>query len=268
MTIKHLSLNKLFGRQVFQTANWSCWHPLGVIYERQYNNLKIEMKLKLTPKYIVTFLALTFLMHEAHEIVHTSVGRIVCGAWGTRDFNVWGTCESCAANPFEILSTAAGPIFTFIMIWLGSSLLKQDKTENQKAFGFSLIFANIPFGRIFNPIFGGGDEVVVVDSILHNWELSRLVVLFLIFLIITYPLFKTYKLIENKYKVGWFLGFLILPIICDLLIVLGVMNTILEKGVLNNYWILGSPILVTVWTFSVLTIYLLTRKNIFELTKK
>jgi hypothetical protein len=226
------------------------------------------MKLKLTPKYIVTFLALTFLMNEAHEIIHTSVGRLICGDWGTRDFNVWGTCESCATNPFEILSTAAGPIFTFIMVWFGSSFLKQDKTENQKAFGFSLLFANMPFGRIFNPIFGGGDEVVVVDKILNNWELSRLVVLFLIILIVTYPLVKAYKLIENKFKVGWFLGFLILPFVFDLLIVSGAMNLILEKGVLSSYGILGSPILVTVWTFSVLTIYVLTRKNIFELIKK
>ena len=124
------------------------------------------MKLKLTFHYVLTFLALTFVMHEAHEIVHTSIGRIICGCWGQRDFNVWGLCDSCETNPYGILSTLAGPIFTFIMIWYGSSLL--DKNNNQKVFGFSLIFANMPFARIFNLMIGGGDEVVVVNSLINN----------------------------------------------------------------------------------------------------
>jgi membrane protein YdbS with pleckstrin-like domain len=81
-------------------------------------------------------------------------------------------------------------------------------------------------------------------------------------------LYKAYKLIENKYKIAWFIMFLILPMVLDLLIVLGVMNTLLEKGVLNKYWILGSPILVTVWTSIVILIYALTRKNIYKLTEK
>ena len=224
------------------------------------------MKLNLTFQYVLTFLALTFVMHEAHEIVHTSIGRLICGCWGQRDFNVWGLCDSCETNPYGILSTLAGPIFTFIMIWYGSSLL--DKNNNQKVFGFSLIFANMPFARIFNPMIGGGDEVVVVNSLINNWNLSRIIVLILIILIIANPLLKAYKLIENKYKIGWFLMFLLLPMIFDLLIVLGVMNTLLEKGVLNEYWILGSPVLVTVWTGMVTLIYFLTRKNIYKLTEK
>ena len=223
------------------------------------------MKLKLTFHYVLTFLALTFVMHEAHEIVHTSIGRIICGCWGQRDFNVWGLCDSCETNPYGILSTLAGPVFTFIMVWYGSSLL--DKNNHQKAVGFSLIFANMPFARIFNPMFGGGDEVVVVNSLLDNWNLSRIIVFILIISIVAYPLFKAYKQIENKYKIGWFLMFLLLPMVFDLLIVLGVMNTLLEKGVLNEYWILGSPVLVTIWTGMVTLIYFLTRKNIYKLTE-
>jgi hypothetical protein len=71
------------------------------------------------------------------------------------------------------------------MVWYGRSLL--DKNNNQKAVGFSLIFANMPFARIFNPMFGGGDEVVVVDSLLNNWNLSRIIVFILIILIVAYP---------------------------------------------------------------------------------
>ena len=127
------------------------------------------MKLKLTPKFIMTFLALTFVMHEAHEIVHTSIGRLICGCWGQRDFNVWGLCEGCSEQkPYAIISTFAGPIFTFIMIWIGTILISKTKTENQKAIGFSLIFANMPFARILTASMGSGDEVWGLNQLLKN----------------------------------------------------------------------------------------------------
>ena len=62
--------------------------------------------------------------------------------------------------------------------------------------------------------------------------------------------------------------FFLTPTFIDLLIVLGVMNTLLDRGLLNDYWVLGSPILVTVWTTIVTLTYFLTRKNIYELTEK
>ena len=77
---------------------------------------------------------------------------------------------------------------------------------------------------------------------------------------------KAYKLINNKRKIGWFLLFFLLPTLINLLLVLGVMNTLLEKGILSNYWILGSPIIVTVWTVFVVSIFALTKNNIYKLT--
>lgn len=227
------------------------------------------MKLRLTAQFVLTFLALIFVMHEAHEIVHTSIGRLICGCWGLRDFNVWGVCEGCAdQKPIAILATFAGPIFTFIMIWMGTSLLGKDKTDRQKAMGFSLVFANLPFARILTAALGGGDEVSALNHLLKNRPLAWAIGLLLILLITVIPLWKAYKLIENKRRVGWFLLFFLLPTIIDLLVVLGVMNTLLEKGVLSNYWILGSPMLVTVWTFLVTGIFFLTKKNIYKLADK
>jgi hypothetical protein len=227
------------------------------------------MKLKLTLQFIITFLALTFVMHEAHEIVHTTIGRIICGCWGERDFNVWGLCEGCSEkHPIAIFSTFAGPIFTFSMIWLGTSLIGNSKSNNQKEFGFSLIFANMPFARILTASMGGGDEVWGLNQLLNNHSLSWTIGLITIITLTIYPLWKAYQLIENNNKIFWFLGFFLLPTLIDLLLVLGVMNTILEKGVLNKYWILGSPILVTIWTSFVLGLYLLPRKNIYKLTEK
>lgn len=225
------------------------------------------MTIKLTPKFIIAFLALTFVMHEAHEIVHTSIGRMICGCWGERDFNVWGLCEGCDANPYSIISTFVGPLFTFIMIWLGANLLKETNTKGQQSLGLALIFANMPFARLLNPILGGGDEVVVINHFLNDRNLSRIIVVLLITLIIAYPLYKAFRLIQNKYRIGLFILFLIAPVFVDLLLVLGVMNSLLEKGILSQYWILGSPMLVSIWTFSVTLIFILFRKSIYKLSK-
>lgn len=224
------------------------------------------MQLKLSSKFIITFLSLTFVMHEAHEIVHTTIGRIICGCWGERDFNIWGVCESCQNNSLILLATLAGPLFTFIMIWTGFIFLNETKTINQKTFGFSLIFANLPFARVLNPLLGGGDEVVVLNHFINNKDISRIIIVFLIIAITFIPLRKCYTTIQNKNKLGWFLLFYLITVILDIIIVLGIMNTILNQGILSEYWILGSPILVSVWTFLVIIVYLITRKNIYKLS--
>ena len=227
------------------------------------------MKLRITLKYVLTFVLLVFVMHEAHEITHTTVGRIICGCWGQRDFNSWGVCEGCPEQqPLAILSTFAGPLFTFTMIWIGAYLIGPDRTHNQKAMGFSLIFANLPFARILTASMGSGDEVWGLNNLLENKPLAWTLGLLLVCLATLFPLLKAFKLIENKRKVVWFLLFLILPTILDILIVLGVMNTLLAKGILSDYWILGSPKLVTLWTCAVTAFYFCTRRNIYDLTDK
>lgn len=225
------------------------------------------MKIKLTLKFTITFLALTFVMQEAHEIVHTTVGRILCGCWGKRDFNVWELCSSCDKNPLKYISTFAGPLFTFIMIWLGYSYLGKTKTTHQKSFGFALIFANMPFARLLNPMLGGGDEVVVLMTFFDNYKLSRIIIFTLITLIVFIPLRQCFLTIENKNRLAWFFLFFIAPVALDLIIVLGLMNTLLNKKILSNNWILGSPILVTLWTALVVLLFFSTRKNIYSLGK-
>jgi hypothetical protein len=227
------------------------------------------MQLKLSFKYVAAFLALTFVMHEAHEIAHTTVARIICGSWGHRDFNVWGACDDCEAkHPIVFVSTLAGPLFTFIMLWIGAWMLKKNHTTQRKAWGFSLIFANLPFGRILNPFLGGGDEVYTLRKFIENDNLAWGLGLGGILLCTAYPLYKAFISIENKRRIGWFLLFLILPLAIDLLVVLGLMNTLLEKGIAAKDWILGSPLLVTLWTFLVTLTFILMRKSICTLGKK
>lgn len=225
------------------------------------------MKLKLTPGFVLTFLALTFFLHEAHEIVHTTVGRLICGCWGERDFNVWGLCGECSQqNPYSVMSTFAGPIFTYLVIWLGVYLMGREQ-DQVKALGFSLVFANMPFTRIFGAVTGGGDEVWGLKQIVENGNFAWLLGVIIILAITVFPLYKSFRLIKNESPIVWFLVFLLIPGQIDTWVILIVMNSLLKKGLLGSYWIMGSPILVTVWTVLVTLTYVLTRKNIYQLVK-
>lgn len=223
------------------------------------------MNIKLNFKFVISFLALMFIMHEAHEIAHTTLGRIICGAWGERDFNVWGLAEGCGQSDLvSMLPTYFGPIFTFVMIWIGAFLLKPENGVQKKSFGFALIFANMPIARIITAVFGGGDEVYATNVLLDNYSIAWVIGLIAILLILVYPLYKAFISIQ-KNRIPWFLLFFIMPMVIDVIIVLGLMNTLLEKGVLANYWILGSPVLVSLWTIFVILVFILMRKHIFTL---
>lgn len=226
------------------------------------------MNIKLNFKFAISFLALIFIMHEAHEIAHTTLGRIICGAWGERDFNVWGLADGCNQGDLvSMLPTYFGPFFTFVMIWIGAFLLKPENSIQKKSFGFSLIFANMPLARIFTAVFGGGDEVYATNVLLDNHSLAWIIGLTGILLILAYPLYKAFVTIR-KNRIAWFLLFFFAPMIIDLIVVLGLMNTLLEKGILANYWILGSPVLVSLWTIFVILVFIVMRKHIFTLGVK
>src|SRR6188474_451553 len=120
------------------------------------------MQLKWSFSFVVAFLLLLLVMMELHELVHITVGRIICGCWGTRDFNVWSLADHCRENNQSWwLATLAGPLFSFGVMWLGARMLSSPSLQN-RSIGFVFIFANIPFGRITTVMMGGGDEMVVL----------------------------------------------------------------------------------------------------------
>lgn len=231
-------------------------------------NKSLTMQIRISIRYIVAFLALTFVLHEAHEIVHTSIGRLICGCWGARDFNVWGLCEGCNdAHPLALVATFAGPVFSFIMLWLGALWLRPKYSDQRRLLGFALLFASMPFARIFTALMGGGDEIWGLSQLM-NYDIAYYLGLSLISGIIVYPLYKAFLFITNKGRVLWFLLFFIAPTFIDLLVVLGLMNSLLEHGIGATYWILGSPIIVTAWTASVTTLLLLTWRHLYRSTLK
>ncbi|MEX0273964.1 MAG: hypothetical protein AB3N16_06275 [Flavobacteriaceae bacterium] len=223
------------------------------------------MNLQPNSKFVISFLALTFLMHEAHELAHTTLGRIICGAWGVRDFNVWRLAEGCSkGNLFTMLPTYVGPIFTFTMIWIGAFLLAPKNDIQKKSLGFAFIFANLPFARILTAALGGGDEVYATSILLNDHSLAWGLGPSGILLIFAYPLYKGFITIE-KHRIAWFSLFFFVPVIIDMVVVLGLMNTLLERGFLSDYWILGSPILVTLWTILALLGFIVMQKHIYTL---
>ena len=224
------------------------------------------MKIKISAGFAIAFVALRFIMHDLHELVHTSIGRIICGGWGQRDFNTWSLCEGCIEkNHWAVLATFSGPLFTYMAIWTGVYLLLQKKDHPMKSAGFALIFANNPFARIFTAAMGKGDEVFGLKTFLRNTSLAWICGLLIVLLFTICPLYASFITITNKKRAIYFIIFLLFPMLLDSVLIFGVMDPLLNANVLSNYWILGSQVLVTVVTLFFLVILLLTRKQLLRL---
>ena len=100
----------------------------------------------------MAFFALTICAGELHEQVHITTGYFICGGYGARDFNVWRTVEPCAAPSLAFLATLAGQLWSYLLMWTGAGLLLKAKSVEYKTIGFSLVFAPLPFARIFTTI--------------------------------------------------------------------------------------------------------------------
>ncbi|MEO8770525.1 MAG: hypothetical protein ABI402_10585 [Ferruginibacter sp.] len=226
------------------------------------------MKIKLTASSIFAFLLLTIVMLELHELVHITVGRMICGCWGMRDFNAWHLCEGCGEiHSWAWLATLAGPLFSFALMWLGMWLLYA-VDSCKKSVGFCLVFANIPFGRITQVMKGAGDEMVVSRQLLKHaftnvqitWICSGIVAL-----IVLPPVVKAFSVLINRRRWLYLVGFLCLPLLFILLYILIGMNSLLNYGFLSTPWIMGTPILISIHTGIAIVLLVIFRKNIYGL---
>ncbi len=226
--------------------------------------------LNLNGKSLLAFFLLLLLLAESHELAHIFTGYAFCGCWGERDFNVWGLCAGCRdENPWAIAATFAGPIFTFSLIWLGRHWLKGQNARKQ-ILGFVLIFANLPFARIFTALMGGGDEVYGLNVLLGNegnWPIIWSVGLLIVLALAIPPLLTAWKAIANPRKWAYFLGFLILPMIVAMVVIFIGLNGLLAKGVLATPLIWGTPVLISIHTVIVAVLVGLSFPYLFQLRK-
>ena len=223
------------------------------------------MHIKLSLSYIISFLLLTTVMLELHETVHILVGRFICACWGVRDFNFWSLCEDCDKfHHLSWLATLAGPLFSFGIMWLGMFWISSQNL-NKKAVGFSLIFANIPFGRISEAMKGVGDEMIVTKHLLkNNFSSTQMILICSAFVLILGlpPIIKAFRMLTNKLSWVYILGFLTLPIAFILIYILIGMNTLLKNGFLSNIGIMDTPLLITIHTaIAIVTLIFLQKKH-------
>jgi len=227
------------------------------------------MQLKITWKYILAFVALNFIMGELHEQAHINTGFFICGCYGPRDFNVWATCDQCIKPAWAYLATLAGPLFSCSLMWLGAIWFSQSTNEKKRVIGFSLLFANLPFARIFTALMGGGDEKVVIQALMGdtgNSLTSKIIAAFVVLLVCLPPMLIAGKKIRNKKRWGIVTGFAVIPLIYGMFYQHMFLNWLLKKKeVLPETHILGSPDLVLFHFVLMLLLLFLFRKGLLEL---
>ncbi|MEO7522539.1 MAG: hypothetical protein ABIT58_00515 [Ferruginibacter sp.] len=231
-------------------------------------NTSRQYVVKLSAPYIFAFISLRHIIHELHEFAHMIVGRFLCGSWGTRDFNnVHPMSESCMEHHTgSSLLGMEGPFVNYFLIWIGAFLIVYGNSSSKKSWGLTVIFASLPFARLFTALIGGGDEYGVIKTFIPNPLVAQVVLIAIMVGILFYPLSVAYKAFSNtKFKGLHFIGFLILPMLLEGMVVLFFFNYLLKAGVLNTYPFMGSPLLVYVILLIAVTMFVITAKNIKSL---
>lgn len=163
------------------------------------------IKLKITWKYCIAFYCVIMLYVSLHELIHHFSGYIICGDWGIKTFNYFET--ACENERKSYLATYAGPLFSFIMMYVGMSFLKK-KSNYKRHMGFAIIFAQLPLQRMVSPFFKMNDEYYASFRLFGDSEIMYWLVIIIIWLICLPPLIMAYNVIENRFKEFWFIFYL------------------------------------------------------------
>jgi hypothetical protein len=197
------------------------------------------------PPYNRWFIAFSFLLvavHEAHELAHAVTGRILCGEWPARDFNAWRFVGDCSSW----WPTAAGPLFSYALMLLGSTLALRSATHRWA--GIAMLFAANPFARIFTVAMGGGDEMVVAQRIAQVAERTtglRVFVLTLVLAVCGAAIIAGWRAMHGAARWRVLFPFVLLwPMVLTGLALFMIGNGLLKAGVLTAPTITGAPLLV------------------------
>ena len=201
------------------------------------------MPFRITWRYLLAFILLSFLCGTAHELIHHVVGYAVCGEWGYKTFNYFHTaCDSS----WTLLATAAGPALSFALMWWGWHLLRRPDRPSQ-GLGLALIFANLPLNRLVFPALGYNDEHLIAYELLPHHAGARVLSEAVVLALGLPPLVATWRRLRPGWgRLGWFAGFLVLPLaVFIVVILLGLEPLVTEKKFLwQTVW--GVPYLVLV----------------------
>jgi hypothetical protein len=206
--------------------------------------------LPLNARFLGAFAALSFLCLGAHELVHHLVARLTCGAWGTMTFWQFFLAPGCALKRTWLLATAAGPVLTHGLMWTGLVLILRGKALA----GVALIFANLPLARFVTVLMKGGDEMVVGRALVGEGSWPGLLAMTV--MLILPPLVIAFRALENRHRALVLTGFLVLPLLWDMLVKRVVLSPLLEvatsefKGVpllVMGAYALAALLLLLLW---------------------
>ncbi|MBS1597152.1 MAG: hypothetical protein JST75_02930 [Bacteroidetes bacterium] len=226
------------------------------------------MVIRFNVKYLLGFLALIFFIHECHDWAHFLAGKIVCGCWGIKSFDNWTLCSDCTASAHtQVWIWFAGPLITYIIVWIAWWLMGKQRNSTEQSLGFLLLFATIPFVRILAAMAGGSDETFGLRQLFQHADKSNshtvaLGGLILIILLTALPLLRAFILLRGwTQRILLFPLFLILPIYIDKWTYVG-LNKLAATGFLENESFPGVPMLVLAWSFLLMVILLSTYKSL------
>jgi hypothetical protein len=227
------------------------------------------MFFRISWQYVLAFFGLNMFLGELHEQAHITTGYFICGCYGERDFSVWSTCDNCAHSDWSFLATLAGPVYSFILMWLGGLWFSRSLNISRKALGFSILFANLPFARLFTAFMGGGDEKVVFQHLTGLAVFPKIAAILIVGLLVIPPVVLVYRNLSNNFR-GWIIAaFLVLPLVYGMLYHHMFLNYLLHKGIGTSITIMGTPDIIIIHTLVMLLIVLFSRKaliNAFTLT--
>jgi hypothetical protein len=213
------------------------------------------------PPYGRWFIAFSFLLvavHEAHELAHAVTGRILCGEWPARDFNAWRFVGACSSW----WPTAAGPLFSYALMLLGSTLAIRSATHRWA--GIAILFAANPFARIFTVAMGGGDEMVVAQRIAQMAERTaglRVFVLTLVLAVCGAAIIAGWRAMRGVARRGVLFPLVLLwPMVLTGIALFVIGNGFLKAGVLTVPTITGAPLLVVVVSGAAVVLAGITRQ--------
>jgi hypothetical protein len=233
------------------------------------------MKVNFSLSYFIAFFSLVFLIQELHDWAHVLAANWICGCFGTKGFDDWTFCDHCEVSG-NILSVVwlAGPIITYILVWVAWSMMSRSQNQNTRSFGFSLLFAANPFANLFAAFGGGGDITLSLRMMLQNPDNSNhifvaLLSLMLVLFLTVPPIFRSLSLLKGRPE-KWIIiaGFLIIPNLVKLLVVDNTLNYLLKSGFFDEEVFLGAPLLVLIWFFSVTIMVMINHNSLLNFIRK
>src|ERR1700754_1822447 len=196
--------------------------------------LHLFMKLKLTLLYVVSFLALTFFVHEIHDWAHTLAARIISGCWSPRGFDSWKFCAEGSISTGQLmLADLAGPLINFILLWIGWQKMGEDNTLGEQSLGCSLVFATLPLSMLLGAASGGGDVTAAIRILFPhgNRRVLSLIGLLIIVIVCVPPLIKAFIVLPWwQGRIFFYPVFLVVPGLLDHWFVGKVLNNWLIKA--------------------------------------